>query len=583
MMLEFLRRSLPLLVALASLFVLSGCVDIGQDDGCVSDADCRFDRMCGAQGFCVEPAPVEPEPDAGPEPDVEPPNPQPTLSASPARVEFDRVDHHDPTWRRAWKLTTLTNEGSETLEIDDIRVVGNEHFELTFPSGPDDETPNSPNQESSQWPDQIAGGESLPMRVWYETETNEPQRGRVVVESNDPRGPFEIPLAADLDPPCVQVSPESDLYFTPRGPGEQIIERVTVANCSETSSLAIRSVRVEYDGGGLFYVPEESLPGRLPDYSAIIEPGGRVELPVVFTGERDRWNAGELVIETNVPERPLIRIGLLRSTDRNDCPIARAIATVDGERHEYEADAVVDQTVELSGAQSVDPDGEVARWEWSIVQRPFGSNSRLIAGSSPSDVNFLLDAPGRYTFELQVYDDQGLSSCSGAARLSVTARNANNRLHVQLAWQQPGAPDPDSSQGATDLDLHLLHPRGFWGHEPYDVWPGNPEAEWSDDPERQSHSVSLDADDTGAWGTENISFGNPLSNLAFRVGVMYVDDAEFGPSYATVRIYADSQLIMELEDRYLEKSGIFWEVAKLTYPGPDAQEVNWVGEGYPER
>ncbi|QDG50649.1 hypothetical protein FIV42_07860 [Persicimonas caeni] len=409
----------PILAALFAVFAATslsstGCIDLGEVD-CTSDEQCRYDRVCSPQGYCVSPnptgpSPIEPGPDTGP--DVPEPEPAPRIAANPARLVFERIGNSDPTWRRGWRETVIRNAGTLPLRIDAVSLTGDEAFELGTP--PD-----------AGWPDELAPGESFEVRVWYGTQSSAPMSAELVVESNDPRGPFTVPVSADQNPPCIEVEPERNMVFRPQAPGERIVKEIVITNCATRSNLALRAVRLEIDSGGGFYLPEDALPERLPELSALVDPGESVVIPIVYTGRSFEWNEGEVVIETNVPDKPVIRIGLLRETDANDCPVARAGARREGSDVTVpfvrSLRAQTGETVELSGLDSVDPDGDVERYSWEIVARPEGSESALMPNTFSSTVNLPLDVPGQYLVELDVWDDQGEASCGGVSRVTVVA------------------------------------------------------------------------------------------------------------------------------------------------------------------
>ena len=404
----------PILAGLLTAIVAlaAGCLDLGEVS-CTDDDQCRYGRICSPAGLCVASTPpLHPTPDAGPGSDTDarpPAEPQPRLIASPAELTFDRIDNSDPTWRRAWRETTIRNTGNAVADLDSIDFSGDPSFELDTPE--------------EGWPDTLAPGESFTLRVWYHTQSSEPVSGTVLVHSSDLAARFEVPVWADPNPPCVEVEPERNLFFRPQEPNQQIVKDVVVTNCAEESNLALRDVRLEIDAGGGFYVPTDELPERLPEHSALIAPGESVALPVVYTGRSFEWNEGELVIETNVPNQRIIRIGLLRETDANDCPIARA-----GVRLADDDESVpfvrslrvpVGSRVMLNGEDSVDADGRVVRYEWTAVE--WAGERR--PGGLPETGSFLMqaDTPGRYLIELDVWDDDGASSCGGVARVTIIA------------------------------------------------------------------------------------------------------------------------------------------------------------------
>lgn len=388
----------------------AGCVELGAEQ-CESDEDCRYARVCSATlGRCVTPVP-EPEPDAGPEPDAPPVEAQPRVSATPDTIAFERIDNRDPTWRRAWKMIRIRSVGDEPLVVERVELAADPAFTLEYPGR--DTPPRGV---------ELAPGEAIEVRVWYETLSNEPSTGAIVVHSNDPGGELEVPLVADANPPCVDVEPAKALFFTPHQTDSIVIKPVTLTNCSDASPLAIRSARLRYDGGGVFAIRQETLPARLPEYSALIAPGESADIDIIYDNIHDEWNAGDLVLRTNVAERRQIHIALMRLTDQNDCPLARGGARDDDTLIFVDTLRTHAGThVQLSAAHSIDPDGDIARVEWTTLERPEGSNARLQPSNTVAEPTLAPDVAGHYLYELQVWDDHGATSCTGPAQVRVIA------------------------------------------------------------------------------------------------------------------------------------------------------------------
>lgn len=94
-----LHRLLLAALLTASLTVISGCVDFEQADGCTSDDDCRYGRICSAElGKCVDPGissgPVD-QPDGEDEPDADPNAPD---SVDLPDIGYDAEPEPDGDW-----------------------------------------------------------------------------------------------------------------------------------------------------------------------------------------------------------------------------------------------------------------------------------------------------------------------------------------------------------------------------------------------------------------------------------------------------------------------------------------------------
>jgi hypothetical protein len=64
----------------------------------------------------------------------------------------------------------------------------------------------------------------------------------------------------------------------------------------------------------------------------------------------------------------------------------------------------------------------------------------------------------------------------------------------------------------------------------------------------------------------------PENDKTYVVGVHYWADHNFGPSYATVRVYIYADLVFQLEDVKLVKSDM-WEVCTVDWPSGNVEQV----------
>ena len=207
-------------------------------------------------------------------------------------------------------------------------------------------------------------------------------------------------------------------------------------------------------------------------------------------------------------------------------------------------------TVQLDGRQSSDPDGQGLSYSWRIAKVPVGSIASI---SDPASAmpTVSVDILGDFLVCLAVTNDAGLTSTETCVTIHVVLSVA---IQVQLVWNTP----------KTDLDLHLLHPKGSWCLAPWDCYSLNHSPDWgvpldpSDDPQ-------LDWDCVDGFGPENINLNQPEEGITYKVGVHYFADHGGGPTVPTIRIYINGSLTYEKVGSALQGVGYFWEVAAIAW------------------
>ncbi len=307
------------------------------------------------------------------------------------------------------------------------------------------------------------------------------------------------------------------------------------------------------------------------------DASGGFEVSVRFTPRDARAHNGTLQIVTR--EGEVVSVSLLGRGLANQCPEAQVTVA------EYEVEPL--DVVVLDASPTVDPEGDTLRYDWVILDRPQGSTTQPVErffdnaqphnGGSPDDVTtptamLFIDLAGRYVAELRVTDAEG---CESTIRVLIEAGTLQD-IHVQLVWRTPADEDETDGEG-TDLDLHLLHPNAdAWFSAPYDCHYANPAPDWGQ-LENPDDDPTLDVDDADGAGPENINLAGAedtdLLGAPYLIGVHYRRDApNFGPTFATVRVYLRGELAWthtvdgEVAERELREAGHFWDVAHIEWP-----------------
>lgn len=482
---------------------------------------------------------------------------------SELRVDFGDVDISMTVGRQI----TLTNIGRAVLKISDMEVT--EGF-LLIP--PDDSTTHD-----------VAVGESIHVFVEYTAHTDAPFTGELRVTSNDPENTeWTVGLFANHRFPCLLVRPMS-VDFGIVDPGASATADVEVSNCSPNADTTFSLVG--FRGDPVFSQVQRDL---IED--VVLLPGESRVIPIAFAPIQSGAHTGKMLLISDDFFEP-DRVVDLRGYGK-DAPCPTAIITgiaPSGTTVRANPNGTLNalplDNIQLSAADSFDPEQGSLIYEWALVQRPTDSAARIEPSAVDVQTRLWLDLAGEYHVELSVFSERNVRSCQ-TARLRVLA-TADQDIHIQLVWDTPNDPNQLDSQGS-DVDLHLLHANGTWDQTPWDCFWRNLSPDWGapratlpdgrqvgydDDP-------SLDIDDVNGWGPENINLDNP-EPVTYQVGVHYFSDHGYGASFATVRVYIGGVLFREMpRQRIVDQD--FWHVAQIQWPGGQVVPVNTVSRGFPE-
>jgi hypothetical protein len=205
---------------------------------------------------------------------------------------------------------------------------------------------------------------------------------------------------------------------------------------------------------------------------------------------------------------------------------------------------------------------------WTVERRPPGSTEPL-RDPARREVLFVANTattPDRpYVFRV-IATDSALRTGQCETTVFAVPRDA---LHLQLTWDRDRA----------DIDIHLLRASGVtdpwsdsgWFSTPNDAFFANGTPEWGL-PATSADNPRLDLDDVDGFGPENINIARPASGT-YRVGVHYQCDAATGATRATLRVFCNGALAAEFGAAMLAGTGVFWEVATISWPGCVIAEV----------
>jgi hypothetical protein len=494
--------------------------------------------------------------------------PQNILVVSPNPLDFGRV----PAGATSIESVSLLNPGNigvavtEVFPLDpsgEFVVVEDYLAELPRTLGPNEEwsveiayTPSNDNRDET------------PLQVEYRVDgSNRPSEEVVTMIANGAS-------------PCIAVTHEDGYYFGPSLLGETREELFTIHNCSAGDNAQ----PLHLDSLGLLSTPEQMSAETFgiinaPTLPAELAPGEVSTFSVTYTPtELDVSERAWLEIVSNDEGKSSLVIEITGVGSSNACPTAVANCSVRGlgeiPTNELRADTL--STIDCTSAGSVDPDGSIVGYTWTLIS-PESSGTRLTSADQ-ADSSFFIDAGGTYVVSLNLVDDAGGEACT-IPTVTIFACPCGDDIAVEMFWTTPRDNNrDDTGPGAgSDVDLHFLNVgRGCWNDLTWDCHWRSPMPDWgvvgnwADD-------ASLDLNDTDGWGPENVALDTPEDAATYRVGVEYRDDGAYGPSIATVRIYVFGSIVFE-RSRELPADNFFWEVADIEWP---SGSVAFLDRAYP--
>ena len=480
------------------------------------------------------------------------------LVLQPPSLDFAKVE----SGTTSTKPINILNKGAATLTIDRVQVEGATGFSAAI----DGTVLTSVNGALVTLPRPIVLAPSSARQVFvtFTSTGSGAANGQITFFSDDPAATTgtSAPLYANLVGPCLRAVPPR-VDFGAKQVGNASTYELQLESCGDLE-VEVTGIEMVDDGGDLFSIDlaNVALPLRLA-------PGIRKAVPVTYfpTAFAAQGSDGQYILD-----RGRLRVASNAYVQSLDVELSGfgsgcccPVATIDVSP----ASEVIPQTrLTLSSAGSSSTQGEITRWEWSVLQ-PDGSLSQFLPSNTARAPTFTPNIVGTYIFRLDVYDAGGTKSCASAEK--IVEVTSGDPLHVELLWRTPGdinesdeGTNPNFSAGS-DADLHFLHPlaAGQFFDPQFDCYFKEPLLEWG--PPGEVGNPSLDRDDRDGGGPENLNVAAPEDGALYTVGVHYYNDWGYGNTFATVRIYIYGTLRMQSPEVELRNASL-WESHTIAWP-----------------
>lgn len=343
--------------------------------------------------------------------------------------------------------------------------------------------------------------------------------------------------------------------------------------------------------------PESTTPpyaffGRPPSAGDAIPAGSSANIGIRFTPDVLGSYFHRITVQSNDPDETILEIPLQGiGVDPPTCNIGiksvNGVPVPPGTSPSVEPLDDVELTAEASTPST--PDGNIASYQWEIVDRPSGSGITFTNATGPTTkFQFSggvagIDLAGRYKMRLNVVDDLGTASVNDCA-IEFDAIPSDTIL-AQLSW--------DTSEGDMDLHMIKIDDQGRFcatgqgsstpgptsttcDNEdfPYDCnfatckATNNQQPDWDGNADSTDGDPSLDIDDLSGFGPENINIDVAVPGK-YLIAVNHFS----GPAVVgnTLRIFLFGQLHAEFFREITD--GEWWDVAIIHWPG--------IGNGLP--
>lgn len=520
----------------------------------------------------------------------------PRLAVQENPVDFGLV----PNGQRRERPLTMLNTGTRGLKVTGFKISKDGRFGFKG-DGFEAEGVDAFELVDLETPIEIPAGEGRPITVTFFSDSPLPANGELLIFSDDPvsgQNGLVVNLVANKNGPCISVNP-TKINFRGKEVGKVSVIDFEIESCG-TEPLKITDLVFKENSSPDFTFDFTRLPagfedGPNPSNALTIPINTKVTVGVIFVPDSVNPRTAEnipipdegIVVVSSNGFNSEVEVPVSGSGAEAECPTA-VIQVQEGEE-------VIPQTVvHLSGTGSYAPFGAITRWQWSIT-RPDGAPAVLFVPSFTDPTPVVeLNSVGLYTLKLNVRDEFGNSSGSGACPDAVyeILVQPDQAIHIELTWVTPGdldETDTGTGKGA-DLDLHFAHQdaRGPdldkdgqpdpWFDKQWDAFWYNRKPDWAtmgqdrDDP-------SLDRDDTDGAGPENLNLSVPQDNVTYKIGVHYWDDHGFGISNATVKVFHYADLIYEVTQNGMQDRDM-WCVGKINWPVPAV--LRCAADGAPE-
>ncbi len=482
------------------------------------------------------------------------------IEVAPAAVDFGAVTPHGLQER--W--IEIGNSGPGVLTVREVEILGDDAGAFGLIVG-------IPHLVRI-----VRGYEPLRVQVGFRPPAAGRMRAWLRIRSDDPVRPdVRVELVGDGAGRCLTATPEQ-MHFPELSPGDSVEMDLTLTSCGRSPSH-VRSVGLA-PGTSYAYSLVDGRP-----HETELPPGESLAVTVQYQPSLPGIDAGRLEVKTDGVPGGVLYVDLIARARPDDRPVApprcqAEVETPDGDWELVDDGALVRREglseLGLRATESLTEAPEPLGFAWRVVDSPRSSLTSIQPDPRDGEIYAHLDLLGEYVFEVRVFDAAGQEDiCRVAVRTST-----RDDLYVETVWDTPLDPvvgDNGPDVGA-NVDVHVRTPSAQgWFCAPGDAYAANPGPDWGTPQRSDDDPVVID--DRDGWGPEVFRLAHAQDGDSYRIAAHYADDASFGASIATSRVFVRGELRLELTRRFTE--GMFWDVAVVHWPSGEVDTSDWLREG----
>ncbi|MCA9565058.1 MAG: choice-of-anchor D domain-containing protein, partial [Myxococcales bacterium] len=200
----------------------------------------------------------------------------PQVRVDPNPIDFGRVVSGETKTVEV----TLSNSGSCALTVNDLFLSGSLDFFFSEPNSGD---PRGVSETEPDLPLTLEAEEEVIYTMSYAPVSDGFDEATLIVRSDDAANrAVEVPVVANGNQPCIQVTDEAGIDYGQAFIGEAHAKTITVTNCSQRQELTISSISLleHSDLGGFDRFQATGLPTQYP---VVLEPEGTTSFVLTYT------------------------------------------------------------------------------------------------------------------------------------------------------------------------------------------------------------------------------------------------------------------------------------------------------------